>query len=190
MEEPPNENERSKTMCPTGADGPITQERLKELFSYSTETGDFIWRVTRGGRKNSGAIAKPGDKAGGISGHGYVRMKVDSHLYMAHRLAWLYMTGEWPNGQIDHIDTNRLNNAWANLRVVSHSGNMQNQRRAHKNSSTGFLGVRLHKKSQRYYAVITIPGGKRKQFRWFDDPESAHAAYVAAKRQLHEGCTI
>lgn len=98
----------------------LTQNRLKELLEYSPETGGFFWRVYRA------ANADVGMPAGSINGDGYIHIKVDNKKYCAHRLAWLYMTGEWPTQEIDHINQNRVDNSWVNLRDVSKSINRHN----------------------------------------------------------------
>lgn len=103
---------------------------------------------------------------------------------MAHRLAWLYMTGEWPRQEIDHIDGDRANNKWLNLRDVDHATNMQNRRVAQSNNVGGFLGVSRRAESIHIAYVGTKYIGS------FRTPEEAHAAYVQRKRAAHDGCTI
>lgn len=100
-------------------DGPLTQERLKEVLEYDPASGNWRWKV-----RTSWRVETEG-RAGTINSHGYVAIKVDRKLYRAHRLAWLYMTGQWPN-EIDHKDRNKANCAWANLRSVTHAENMMN----------------------------------------------------------------
>jgi hypothetical protein len=115
-----------------------------------------------------------------------MRMCVDGHRYPAHRLAWLYMTGEWP-GEVDHINGKKDDNRWANLRDISHAANSQNVRVAQVNNRCGVLGVKpLRDKFQARICVArkTIHLGT------FLTTSEAHAAYVAAKRELHEGCTL
>lgn len=107
---------------------------------------------------------------------------------MAHRLAWLYVYGEWPNGDIDHIDGDRLNNRIANLRDVSRRVNLENQRRPKACNKSGFLGVKTFR-DQRFQARIQVRGVQL-HLGTFDTPHEAHAAYVAAKRNLHQGCTL
>ena len=117
----------------------ITQERLKEVLEYNPETGDFLWKKTRGGAMK-GNIA--GSKLHNGWGNVYLRIKVDSKMYLAHRLAFLYMTGEMPeNGkQVDHIDGDGLNNSWENLRIVTQAGNNRNQK-LHATNTSGYCGV-------------------------------------------------
>jgi hypothetical protein len=89
--------------------------RVRELLDYWPETGIFTWRVDRRGG-NGGILKKAGTVAGTFSKtHRYLIIQVDGRLYGAHRLAWLWMTSEWPAHQIDHKDTDRSNNRWNNL---------------------------------------------------------------------------
>lgn len=105
----------------------------------------------------------------------------------AHRIAWLLMTGAWPEQEIDHIDGNRSNNCWSNLREVEHVLNSHNQRRPSKNNSTGALGVSMGpSKTSPYLAGIRVDG-KRIHLGSFRTLEEAESAYLTAKRQMHPG---
>lgn len=153
----------------------LTQQRLKVLLDYNHETGLFTWKV-RSGRQ------APGKVAGSRHSKGYIEIMVDgNHLY-AHRLAWLYMNGDFPEFQIDHINGIREDNRFVNLRIVTNAQNMQNQRNARSDSASGFLGVSL--KNRRWRADIKV-SGKSKHIGIFDTPEDAHAAYLAAKALHH-----
>jgi len=100
------------------------------------------------------------------------------------------MTGAWPQFEIDHKDTNRTNNRWGNLRDVPHAVNVQNRRKAQRNSRTGVLGV-FSQTPGRFYSRIEADSHRvRKYLGTFDSAEAAHAAYVAAKRELHPGGTL
>ena len=113
---------------------------------------------------------------------------IDEREYSAHRLAWLYVHGAWPTGQIDHINGDRGDNRISNLRDVTPALNTQNQRRAARsNKSSGLLGVTANR--GRWLAQISI-GGKSRNLGRYATPEEAHAVYVAAKRVLHAGCTL
>lgn len=161
----------------------LTQERLKELLSYDPETGVFTWMVSR---KRS----KSGSTAGSYTKEGYLRVVFFGVEYRLHRLVWLYMTGEWPKDQIDHIDGNPANNRFANLRDVSNCVNQQNIRKAPvHNKSTGLLGATLDKETGKFRARIRV-NGKKKSLGFFETPQEAHQAYLTAKRKFHEGCTI
>ena len=99
------------------------------------------------------------------------------------------MTGKWPDGEIDHIDGNRANNRWSNLRDVHIVINAQNKRGPMAHNKSGFLGVSWNKKDCAYVARIKVDG-KYLSLGYHQTPEAASAAYVEAKRRLHAGCTI
>ena len=161
----------------------LTAERLRELLDYDPASGEFANRTRR-------AIhSKIGAKAGCVAANGYVYIGVDRGRYTAHRLAWLHVTGEWPNGHIDHLNGVRTDNRIANLRVVTNAVNCQNKRDPLPSNSSGLLGVGWDKQRKLWRAQIQINGmnkflGRRKT------PEEAQQLYLAAKRRLHEGCTI
>lgn len=159
----------------------LSQERLKELLSYDQSTGLFTWLSRTSNRVSVGDIAGSAGKLG------YVYIRLDGVRYLAHRLAWFYVTGEWPSNNVDHIDGNPSNNRLGNLRNVTQSGNLQNQRRAHSGSTSGVLGVYPSRK--RFTASIKAEG-KKKHLGQFDTKEQAHAAYVNAKRVFHEAGTL
>lgn len=159
---------------------PLTAERLRELICYDLGTGVMTWRVSNGG-------AHAGVVAGSLDHKGRRRVYVDARRHFAHRLAWLYVHGSWPDGVIDHIDGNPRNNAIGNLRDVSIAINAQNRHRPQKNNKTGVLGV--SQMNGRFRASITLKRTK-KFLGMFDTAEEAYAAYVKAKRSIHIGCAI
>lgn len=124
----------------------IDAERLKDLLSYNAETGVFTWRKTKG-------RAKAGSAAGCKDTCGYEVIRVDNVLYKAHRLAWLYVHGRWPDGLLDHINRKPGDNRIANLREVSQSENMHN---ATRKSKSGVPGVRWRHERNRWVAQIRV----------------------------------
>mgnify|MGYP000223524280 CR=1 FL=1 len=155
----------------------LTQTRLRELLHYDPKTGLFVWRTNRRGMRT-------GVRAGYVKvfkNVSYLNIRVDGRHYRAGRLAFLYMTGEWPPDEIDHRDCDGLNNRWENLRAATRSQNRANSRLS-SNSLTGYKGVTYHRKSCRYRAWIQV-GGKGHYLGRFDTPEEAHAAYVAAAKK-------
>jgi hypothetical protein len=159
----------------------LTAERLREVLSYDAETGKFHWIRCPSNR------VKVGNVAGSIDGYGYRMIGVDGSEFGAHRLAFLFQTGNFPLGQADHINGVRDDNRWVNLRDVTAGENLQNIRRARSSNSTGVLGA--HRHQGRWRARIQSDG-KFISLGCFDTPEEAHQAYVTAKRLLHAGCTI
>lgn len=159
----------------------LTAARLRELLSYDPETGLFRWKINQRPER-----AK--DPAGTINKRlGYVVIQVGGKLRYAHRLAWLYCTGAWPAGSIDHINGDKADNRRANLRDVSHAVNCANQHRAQ--GRAGMLGAVWTERTKNWRGVITRDD-KQVHLGYFATPEEAHAAYLEAKRRLHEGCTI
>ena len=159
----------------------LTAERLMAAVSYERETGLF-YRLPRAGNRNA---ERPAGTVNKIIG--YAIVCVDGKQRYAHRLAWLYVYGQWPDGSIDHINGIRTDNRIENLRDVSHKTNMQNIRSANSRNSSGFLGVMPS--LSKWQAQINIDG-KQTYLGRFDTPELAHEAYVSAKRKNHAGCTI
>lgn len=100
----------------------LTQERLKHLLHYDLETGLWTWN-----NPNPRSGREAGELAGGMTTGGYWRVVVDCQTYRSGRLAWFYMTGEWPTYEIDHIDHDRCNDRWANLRSVDQLQNLRNR---------------------------------------------------------------
>lgn len=155
----------------------LTAERLRELLRYDPGTGIFRWRVSTNRRIVVGQIA-------GTISHGRVQIKVAGNLQRAHRLAWLYVHGEWPADLIDHKNGDATDNRIANLRQADKSINAQNQRRANSRNKTGLLGV----SPARW-------GGFRARIDHdylgvFPTAEEAHQAYLKAKRERHPGGMI
>ncbi len=159
----------------------LSAESLRELLHYDLETGLFT-RIGKAGRKG-----KIGAAVGWEDKDGYIQVGVLCRNYRAHRLAWLYVTGDWPREDVDHINGIRGDNRWSNLRAVTRAVNMQNVRRARKDSSIGLIGV---EKNGGGYSARIKTSTERLYLGFFDTPEEAHAAYLDAKRRLHEGCTI
>lgn len=160
----------------------LTADRLQQAIEYDPETGIFRWRLRTARRVIVGSIA--GDIA-----NGYRRISLDGKKHWAARLAWLYVHGVYPKGQIDHIDGDPLNNRIHNLRDVSHAVNQQNQKRPHRQNKVGMLGVVCDRRSGKFLAKICL-NGKTKFLGSYASAIEAHQAYLSAKRNLHEGCTI
>tara|TARA_R110000772_G_scaffold118989_1_gene224896 strand:- start:95 stop:592 length:498 start_codon:yes stop_codon:yes gene_type:complete len=153
----------------------LSQKRLKELLSYDTETGLFVWVIKRSNVVLSGA------EAGSFNSEGYLSIMIDSKSYKAHRLAWLYVTGSWPKCQIDHINHNRSDNKWSNLRDVTSLDNARNQNR-YKVNKSGCTGVLWHKKDKRWQASIRV-NGKLKHLGNFKEKEKAIEVRLLAQKE-------
>jgi hypothetical protein len=158
----------------------LTQARLRELLTYDPATGIFTRCVGRGGVRAGSVAGCVWEK--GANGP-YLRISIDGRQYSAHRLAFLWITGEFPPDDVDHIDGDGLNNRLGNLRAATRTQNLANRRR-HKNNTSGFKGVSFHKRERRFRAKIQV-GGKTQNLGSFDTAESAHAAYCAAAEKTH-----
>ena len=155
----------------------MTQERLYELLRYDTETGVFTWK------KRTSNRVSVGDRAGHDNGNGYRRINIDGRSYYEHRLAWLYVYGEFPKRLIDHRDGNGFNNKISNLRQATCAQNGQNQNLRATNAS-GRHGVSWDKSHKKWEAYICC-NSRKKHLGLFENIDDAGAAYLKAKRKLH-----
>lgn len=156
-------------------DGPLDAETLQTLLDYNPDTGVFTWLMPTGKPKS-------GDIAGSPNSRGYIHVQIAKKLYKAHRLAWLYMTGEWPTSLVDHEDTDRQNNRWGNLRLATPGQNRCNAK-VNKDSRSGIKGVKRIP-SGNQIAALRI-NGKFTHLGTFDTPEAAEEAARAAREQHH-----
>jgi hypothetical protein len=148
---------------------------FQDHFSYDPKTGDFT-NLKERQRVPAGSIA------GVINDHGYVVIWFKSKKYLAHRLAWLFMTGAWPKEDVDHEDRVRSNNIWTNLREAT--GLEQNQNTSkYSNNTSGYTGVSWHKSAKAWMASIQFKGKKHTSFH--ATPELASDWYKAKKAELH-----
>lgn len=150
----------------------LSFDRAHELLDYNPDTGSISWRTSRG-------KASVGAEVGHVQA-GYRKLTIDREQIKLHRLVWFMSYGKWPIGQIDHLDGDKLNNKLSNLRDVSQSVNMQN-RYFVKRKNSGLP-----------YGVIINPNGKyvaNIRIGVFNTAEEASAAFMRAKRLIHEGCT-
>lgn len=173
----------------------LAAERLRELLDYNQESGVFTWRArsrdefASEGAANSWNGRYAGAQAGTTDKDGYLVIRILTQGYKAHRLAFLHVTGAWPMREVDHLNGNKGDNRWANLRDVDRSTNCQNLIAARSDNVTGLLGVSPRRDIGKFAAQIFIDGRKR-GLGYFDTPEAAHEAYLRAKRVHHEGCTL
>lgn len=157
----------------------LTQSFLKRVVSYDAKTGLFT-RIKQTCNK-----VKVGDIASFKNESGYIALNVGNKLHLAHRLAWLYVYGELPELQLDHINGSREDNRIANLRVVTHAENQQNRTKARKdNKHSEFIGVGFHSQNGRWRARIQV-NKTSKWLGYFETKEAAKDAYLAAKAQIH-----
>lgn len=154
----------------------LTQARLMELLRYDPETGVFTWIAAPGGRKDL-----IGRVAGVVNAVGYVVIRCDDKLRLAHRLAWFYVHGEWPSGVIDHINRIRSDNRIANLRDANQHLNQANQSLS-RNNKSGVKGVSWDGKRRKWVAQITV-NRQNRFLGYFADRDDAASAYAIAAKQ-------
>lgn len=147
----------------------LTQKELKKNLHLDPETGRFT-RLIR-----SSTSINIGDEAGYVGPDGYSCLSVNSKVYLTHRLAWLYMTGEWPKDMVDHINQIRDDNKWGNLRECTNSQNQSNRPKP-KDNTSGYKGVSWHKRNNRWISSIRI-NGKLKHLGTFTNIHEAAKAY-------------
>ena len=154
----------------------LTQARLKQVLRYVKRTGEFYWCVAPSRRIHVG------DRAGWRHNQGYVGIAIDGHSYLAHRLAWLYVHGQFPIGDLDHKNRNRADNRFANLRLASRTQNLANGR--HKFGRSRLKGAHWHAATGRWTAGIGR-NGKKIHLGYFATAKAAHAAYCKAAKEMH-----
>jgi HNH endonuclease len=152
----------------------MTHEYLSGILKYKPHTGKFFWIVDKG-------KVEAGEEAGTKGRRGYVDIKIDGRSYLAHRLAWLYMTGEFPIHEIDHINGNPSDNRWTNLKEGTHS-QVTRPHRIYKTNISGYNGVHWRKDADKYRVRITIDN-KRISLGHYSDFEEACKARVEAEKE-------
>lgn len=152
----------------------LDARRLRDLLEYDAETGIFRWRSTNSNRAVAGSVAGTKDAR-----KGYIYIRINGRRYLAHRLAWLYETGEWPVDLIDHRNLDTADNRFANLRQASDSDNKANKRPFGKYQKGVIFDARLRSKP---FAARIMVRGKFIHLGMFETEEAAGAAYAVAAR--------
>lgn len=155
----------------------LTQARLKELLSYDPDTGIFVWLINRPPYVSINSIA------GSLNDRGYRHISIQGKKYKAHRLAWLYIYGKFPDGDIDHINRDRDDNRIANLRDTTRSVNLQNCT-INKTNTSGVKGVSWDKRRQKWQAWVKI-NTAQKFLGYFKIIEEAKAAREKAEKEYY-----
>lgn len=151
-------------------------DELRRRFSYDPSTGIFTHLTRVGG-------VTVGSAAGNAHHSGYVFISFHRKLYAAHRLAFLFMTGEWPSDEVDHINGVRDDNRWANLRPATRALNMRNKKR-YKNNKSGVKGVTWFPQTSQWRAIINVDD-KAHSLGLYDTVEEAATAYAMASKEIH-----
>jgi hypothetical protein len=154
----------------------ITADYLRRVLHYDPATGLFTWRERLSNRIAVGQVA------GSRHRYGHIQIRVDGQIYKAQRLAWLYMTGEWPDHCVRHDNHDEADNRWSNLRHVTRSGLLVNGIRDRAMNLP--RGVCKPHDKRRFKAEIKIDG-RSKHLGYFDTAGDAHQAYLTAARALY-----
>jgi len=155
----------------------IDQETVKRLFYYDADSGSLFWR------KGNGGNVKPWQQVKANNGHGYYTAKVHGRSYLAHRLAWLYVHGSMPEGDIDHKNRIRNDNRLCNLRSVSRTDNCQNISLPSHNKS-GHIGVSWHKSNNAWNVYVKV-NKKNYWLGYYKDLDEAIAARKAGEQKYY-----
>lgn len=155
----------------------ITQSRVRELLNYDPESGELCWRISRGNRIPAGKVIKC------VGNHGYIVVRIDGVLHLAHRIIYLYMTGNFPERFLDHVNGNRTDNTWANLREASLFENSQNTKIRSDNRS-GIKGVYRPRGKDFWIARINYKG-QHHHLGVFSTKQDAGEAVRGARDALH-----
>ena len=153
----------------------ITQALLHEMLDYNKDSGVFVWKV------RSAQKIRVGDIAGTVNAKGYVGIKLFGKRYLAHRLAWMYINGEFPDSFIDHANTVRTDNRIDNLRLSTHQENKRNGK-LYKNNTSGFRGVAF--KQSAWVGSLEV-GDRRVYVGRFKTAAEASAAVEKQAEKIH-----
>ena len=154
----------------------LTADYLRKILLYDPKTGAWVWRARMGAR------GKVGDIAGSLNGKGYRQIGILGRSYRSNRLAFLYMNGEWPEGEVDHDNLDKSDDRWENLRPASRSKNQANVP-LQINNTSGVKGVSWHKPTKKWQSRI-MSGRVTKYIGLFDCRAAAHFAYIIEADKL------
>lgn len=165
----------SGALMPIEKNNSLAAARLRELLTYHPDCGLFTWNLARGSRCK-------GCLAGNMNSSGAIQIQIDRQVYVAHRLAWLYVYGVFPDDEIDHENGVPADNRWTNLRPATHMQNCWNRKKSIANTS-GFTGACWISAKEKWVAAIRA-GGNKILIGYFDTPEEAGSAYAAKAKEL------
>ena len=156
----------------------ISHPELTRLLRYDPITGFLFWNIPR-------QKVQVGQKAGNLHHKGYINLEINGKHYAAHRLVWYYVTGNPPVGQIDHINRNRADNRFENLREATSSQNRANSKHTNKHGVKGVRRLPWMKDGDRCWQAMITHNKKPIYLGCFHTMEEAHFAYCEAARRIH-----
>lgn len=156
----------------------LNMKILRSILNYDPKTGILTSKIKRG-------IYKKGDIINGhLDEEGYLRIGINYKLYKAHKIIYMYMMGFFPI-EVDHINKNRSDNRWINLRACTNKSGDNSQNRTKQNNKTSiYMGVSYHKRAKKWQANIKI-NGKNMHLGYFNTELEAKNAYDEAKLKYH-----
>jgi len=154
-----------------------SQEYIRSVFDYNPNTGVFKWKIRTDVPKEWNT-RRAGKIAGRVQKNGYISIGINKKHFYAHRLAWIYMTGDCPYDDVDHKDRVKSNNKWENLRLGTRTQNFGNKTISPHNTS-GYKGVSLFKRDGTWRSQIQV-FGKNIHLGYYKTPEEAHKIYMEA----------
>jgi hypothetical protein len=154
----------------------VSIDKFKEELHYDKLTGRFLWLK----HKKAERIGLYAEKD---HPNGYRQIYIFKRNYLAHRLAWVFSFGSWPENHIDHINEDKKDNRIGNLRDVPQSINLANQKNPQRNNTSGYRGVSFKKRISKFHAQIFV-NKKYNSLGYFDSAEEAHKAYLKFKEQI------
>jgi hypothetical protein len=156
----------------------ITHAELTELFEFNANKGVLVWRKPR-------PKIRVGQEAGCLHHRGYINLEIDGKHYAAHRVIWFYVTGKWPKTQIDHINGNKSDNRFENLREATNGQNRANTKNNNKHGLKGIKHLHWMKPGTRCWQAQITHNKKVIYLGCFYTKEEAHSAYCDAAKGLH-----
>jgi hypothetical protein len=154
---------------------------VQQILDYCPFTGNFTWKIRVNSKVSAGTIA------GTPHNRGYIHITIKGKKFLAHRLAWMFVNKTFPQSAIDHINGIKTDNRIDNLRTVTSSENLQNQRKPR--GKNPYLGVSFNKNTNKWQAHITV-NKVQKNLGNFDTAELANEKYLSAKRIYHPSAPV
>jgi hypothetical protein len=156
----------------------ITHAKLTEILSYDAAAGNLVWRKPR-------PKIRVGQIAGSKHHKGYINLEIDGKHYAAHRLVWFYVTGKWPKDQIDHINGDKADNRFENLREATNGQNRANTKNCNKHGLKGVRRLAWMKPDGKCWQAQITHNKKVTYLGCYYTKEDAHSAYCDAAKRLH-----